>query len=354
MVLCLGLLLPVDELSAQDRNIGISLVPQAGFLLPHRSTVSHLNVGHSYGGRIGAVIQTNGNKQWHHDFDFPTIEFGSFYYDLGNKDVLGSTFGISAGIYLPYFKKNGWSIGTNAAYGLAWVTKKYDLVENPKNNVIGSNLNTITNIGIRFEKQFSKNSISLEVGMTHLSNGAYRLPNLGVNLPFIGFSYHYFINQLEFKDVATESFIGLPINNWSFHSLLIGSIKQIYPTGGNTYGVVSLTNYAQYGVRKKCIIEGGIDAIYNESIVKYNKGDHGKVKNFQLGLYAAYVLPIHKMQLIVGMGRYLINPLDPAGQWYHKFGARFRLAEQLWGNFTIKSHWAKADYFEYGLSYRWK
>ncbi|PWH86126.1 hypothetical protein DIT68_06105 [Brumimicrobium oceani] len=354
MILCLGMLFPMEQLFAQTRNYGVSLSPQAGFLLPHRATMAHLTVGHSAGFRVGAVIQTNGEKQWHHDFNFPSIELGIFYHDLGNKDVLGSTFGFSAGIYLPYFKSNGWSFGNNVSYGLAWVSKKYDLVENPKNNAIGSNLNTITNVGFRLEKQFSKNSIALEVGMMHLSNGAYKLPNLGVNLPFFGFNFTHFIQPLKFNASATDNFIGLPINAWSFHTLLIGSIKQVYPTGGSTYGVGALTNYLQYSVKGKCIIEAGVDAIYNESIVKYNKGNHGRGKNFQIGLYGAYVLPIHKMQLVFAMGRYVLNPLDPAGQWYHKCGARFRLAERLWGNFTIKAHWAKADYFEYGLSYRWK
>lgn len=354
IILCVGLLLPNFKILCQSQNLGLSITPQIGFLLPHRSTMAHLNLAHSYGVQIEAVIQTNGDKQWHHDFNFPLIELNSFYYDLGNRDVLGKSIGFAAGIYFPYVKKNGWSFGNALSFGLAWVTKKHDVVENPKNNVIGSNFNCLVNMGLRFEKQFSKNIIGIEVSMAHFSNGAYKLPNLGVNLPFVGINYTRFFNSLEFKENASQNYISLPLRTWSFNTLLIGSIKEIYPTGGNTYGVVALTNYTQYRVSLKCIIEGGIDAIYNESIVKYNKGNHGKIKNVQTGVYAAYVLPVNKMQLLVGMGRYVINPLDPAGQWFHKFGSRFRLTDRLWVNFTIKSHWAKADYFEYGLIYRWR
>ncbi|RYM31464.1 hypothetical protein ERX46_16280 [Brumimicrobium glaciale] len=354
MLLCLGFILPVNKLFAQKQNIGISLTPQIGFLLQHRATMAHLNLEHSYGGQLEVDFKTNGKKQWHHDFNFPTIELNTFYYDLGNKEVLGKAIGLSAGIYFPYFLKNGWSVGNAVSFGLTYITKKYDLIKNPKNNVIGSNFNCMVNLGIRVEKQFSKSTIGLEISMAHLSNGAYRLPNLGVNLPFLGLSYTYFLDPIEYQENASQSYIGLPLKKWSFSSQLIGSIKQIYPIGGSTYGVAVLTNYGQYRVNTKVVIEGGVDAIYNESIVKYNNGNHGKGKNFQLGLYAAYVLPIHKLHLIVAMGRYVINPLDPAGQWFHKFGGRFRLTERLWGNFTIKSHWAKADYFEYGLSYRWK
>lgn len=353
-VLCSVFLCPLVTLFAQNQNYGVSVSSQAGFLLPHRSTMAHLNVGHSYGGQLSFVIQTNGNKEWHHDFNFPRIEMNAFFYDLGNQDVLGQTFGVSSGMYLPYFKCKGWSLGSSLALGVGWVTKHYDKVNNPKNNAIGSHLNALVNLGIRLEKQFSNSSLSFETSMTHLSNGAYKLPNLGLNLPLLSFNYTYFFDNLRFENDFTQKNIGLPLKTWSFHTQLVASVKQIYPTGGSTHGVVALTNYFNYRLKPKFVIEGGLDAIYNQSVIKYNKGDHGRIKNFQLGMYAAYVLPVHKIQFILAMGRYIIDPLDPGGHWYHKFGGRFQITERLWGHFTIKSHWAKADYFEYGLSYRWK
>ena len=95
VVLCMGFILPLNKLFSQKQNIGISVTPQVGFLLQHRTTMAHLHFGHSYGGQVEVVIQTNGEKQWHHDFKFPTIELNSYYYDLGNRDVLGSVIGVS-------------------------------------------------------------------------------------------------------------------------------------------------------------------------------------------------------------------------------------------------------------------
>jgi hypothetical protein len=350
----LGILFPLADLSAQNQIVGLSIAPQVGFLLPHRSTMAHLNTGHSYGGKLSTVFQTNGTKQWHHDFLFPRIESDIFFYDLGNPEILGNAFGVQSGLYLPFFRGKSWSFGSLLGFGIAYITKTYDSEENPKNNVIGSHFNTIANLGIRVEKQFHHNSIGVEISMTHLSNGAYKLPNLGINLPFLGFNYTHFLEPLHFQKEASSKYTGLPLKTWAFYTQLIGSFKQVYPTGGNTYGVVGLTNYAQYRVKTKLIIEGGIDAIYNQSIIKNSQEDLDRINNFQIGLYAAYVLPMSKMQLMVGMGRYVINPISPSGMWYHRFGARLRFTDLLWGHFMIKSNWAKADYFEYGLTYRWK
>jgi len=340
-------------LLAQKHNYGILTSPRIGYLLPHRSTMAHLVRGHAFGAELSVVLQTNGEKQWHHDFNFPEINLGVFYGDLGNRDVLGHAIGFTGGIYLPFFKRNGWSLGTDLEVGLGYVTKHYDVITNPKNNAIGSHFNSIVGFGLQFEKKLVQHAIGMKVSMTHLSNGAFQLPNLGVNLPFFAVSYAYYFKPLNTFNEASVEREGQALKTWNFYTQLIVSAKQIYPTGGSTYGVVALTNYTHYKIKNKCILEAGVDFIYNESIVKYNQGDHGKDKNLQMGLYGAYVLPIHRFQILVGMGRYLYNPLDPAGMWYHKFGSRFKITDRLWANITIKSHWAKADYFEYGLTFRW-
>ncbi|WP_107039167.1 acyloxyacyl hydrolase [Brumimicrobium mesophilum] len=354
LVIGFGFILLSAQLSAQQQNIGLSLSSQVGYLLPHRAAMGHLNLGHVTGGQLRTVIQTNGSKQWHHDFNFPRIELNTFFYDLGNSSVLGQTFGVSSGMYLPFFNYSGWSIGSTQLLGIGWVSKHYDKVENPKNNAIGSHINAMVNLGVRVEKQWVNNSIGIEIGMTHLSNGAYKLPNLGLNLPLLSFNFTHFLNALKYEENYSELSSGLPLKNWGFYTQLVGSVKQIYPTGGSTFGIVALNNYFQYRFKPKFIFEGGIDAIYNQSVIKYNKEGHGRMKNFQMGLYAAYVLPIHKIEFLVAMGSYIVDPLNPGGKFYHKFGGRFQITDKLWGNFTIKSHWAKADYFEYGISYRWK
>jgi hypothetical protein len=341
------------HLHAQKHNYGVLFSPRVGYLMPHRSTMAHLVRHHAFGAELSAVLQTNGEKQWHHDFNFPEISLGLFYGDLGNREILGHAVGLTGGIYLPFFKKNGWSLGTDLEVGLGYVTKHYDVETNPKNNAIGSHVNCIVGFGLQFEKKFVQHALGLKVSMTHLSNGAFRLPNLGVNLPFVALNYTYYIKPLKTYNEATVQREGQAMKTWEFYTQLIGSAKQIYPTGGSTYGVLALTNYTHYKAKNKCILEAGVDVIYNESIVKYNQGDHGKEKNLQVGLYGAYVLPIHRFQILLGMGRYLHNPLDPAGMWYHKFGSRFQILDRLWANISIKSHWAKADYFEYGLTFRW-
>lgn len=339
-----------------QRNYGVEISPKIGFLIPHRATMGHLLQGHSKGFELSAVIQTDGRKQWHHDFLFPKGGISFYYSDWGNREVLGTGFGLHGFITLPFLKKNGWSFSSRLGAGIGYATKVFDQAENPKNNALSTHLNSLVNIGAEIEKQFKQSSIALWANMTHFSNGAIKVPNLGVNIAYISIAYTYYLKKLEQKSEA--SIIRFESDNpskWRFYSELILSTKQIYPTGGRNYGIAGISNFAQYQFTPKCIIEGGLDAVYNQSIIHDEniKGLTAK-DNFQLGIYGAYVLPIHKLQLLLGMGGYLVNPANPNGQVYHRFGSRFKISKHLYANITIKAHWAKADYFEYGIIYRWK
>ena len=48
---------------------------------------------------------------------------------------------------------------------------------------------------------------------------------------------------------------------------------------------------------------------------------------------------------------YLRDRYRPNGPLYHRIGFRYQLKNGLYGNVTLKSHWAKADYMELGIGY---
>jgi len=51
------------------------------------------------------------------------------------------------------------------------------------------------------------------------------------------------------------------------------------------------------------------------------------------------------------MGVYMRDRYRPNGLFYNRIGFRYQLTSGLYGNITLKSHRAKADYMEIGLGY---
>ncbi|MDX1653439.1 MAG: acyloxyacyl hydrolase [Brumimicrobium sp.] len=339
---------------AFTQNTGLEVSPKFGFLIPHRATMQHLAKGHIAGIDLSIVNQTDGSKQWHEDFLLPKYGVSLYFSNLGYEEVLGNAFGARGFLALPFVKSKSWSFGSRLGAGLAYATKRFDQIINPKNNALGSRLNCFISLGVETEKQFKQSALTLGLDMSHMSNGAIRLPNLGLNIVFLSLGYTHYFEPIKKSETAHNVDTMGSEERWHFYVLGLYSSKQIYPTGGRNYNIFGITPYVQFRCTPKCIVEGGLDGIYNQSIYDKSGQVFPRSSNFQLGTYAAYVLPVSKMQLLVGMGAYLIDPADPGGPVYHRFGGRFKLGERLMGNLTIKAHWAKADYFEYGITYRIK
>ena len=334
-------------------NVGIEVRPKVGFLLPHRAVMTHLLTGHSVGGELGFVKQTSGKKEWEEAYRLPRYGASLYFADYGNPLVVGQSLGAFGFIELPMVKYHSWSLNGKLTAGVGVVTKKFDLVENPKNNAIGSHTNALVIIGVNVNKQFKQSTVSLGIDMTHLSNGATVLPNLGLNVPYLSLGYTRYFNPL----LVEQGVIRPDVLQFTRHALLTSalfSMKQIYPTGGRTYFVGSGSVIYHHQFRRKVALDFAIDFISNQSHADEISEPVSQWDIFQLGLYVGYVLPVNQFDYLLGMGYYMKNSINPNGPVYHRFGFRYRFRENMFFNLNIKAHWGKADYFEYGIVYQWR
>lgn len=336
-----------------QQNIGIESRTKIGYLIPHRAVMHHLVQGHAYSVEISGVFQTDGSKAWHHTYNFPRIGITASLNTLGNSEVLGNGVGIFPFIELPLVKNDKWVFNSRKGFGLAYISKVFDQQTNQKNNAISTHLNANVTLGIDLSRRFKQSLVTLGLEMTHFSNGANRMPNLGLNYPYFSLGYTRYFKSLEIND-------SLPplLPSFSKWSLLMGgfaSTRQIYPTGGDNYLITSGGLFLQKQFRPKVKAEIGLEGFYNQSHYAYfSELDPSRNEVIQLGAYAGYLLPLERLEFLVGMGYYYRNQLSPDGPFYHRFGMRYKFSTRWTANLAIKAHWGKADYFEYGIFYSLK
>lgn len=338
-----------------ERIHGIETRGKIGFLLPHRPVMHHLLQGHSRAFEASYVIQTNGNEEWHHSFRFPRWGGTAYFSDFGNPEQLGWAGGAYLFGELPIVRANKFAFMSKLGGGLAYVSKKYDIESNPKNNSIGSHLNSLIVIGVNANYQLKQSELSLGLDMTHLSNGATILPNLGINVPYLSFGYTHYLKSVTYNnDSLPMSPHIAALDKWQFNIMGILSTKQIYPTGGRNYLVSALGLFATKKFSRKAGMDLGLDIIYNESIKDRieEKDNITDLEAMQIGLFAGYFIPINRLRVLLGMGYYIKNDFNPDGPFYHRLSVRYKLTQRWNIHFGIKSHWGKADYFEYGLFYK--
>ena len=331
-------------------NWAIEVTPKVGFLIGQRGEIANLPRSHTFASEISYVIYTNGNKKWHKAYGYPNIGFTLFNASVGNKEVLGNFSGSYGFIEFPIIKSKRFQFFTKLGSGLAYTSKVYDPVLNPKNGVISAHVNALVCFGIKNKFTINKNQqLILGLDLTHCSNGAFKVPNIGINMPFLSLGYSYKFKSSDYNPKEENKLI---FNKFFYGVTSILSSKEIFPTGQGSSMIYGLSLFARRFVKPKAGIEFSMDIISKQSILKY-KPEIQKTQSdlIQLGIFSGYLLPLDRFHLIIGMGMNVFDKFQPESFLYHKIGMRYYFYNGIHLNAVLRSNWAKADFAEWGIGY---
>lgn len=367
---CLLLLFPM-ALSAQDsiqNEWCLGFRPKTGFLAAHRGTMGHLPKDRIFCGEISLGKRLYGTDFWHDNYRNPIVGVTLYGSNLGNKEYLGYGFGSYAFIEFPMVKNTNSYLSWKLGCGLGGVTKVFDQEKNPKNDAVSTYLNALLCIGVTGKWRVHENySMIYGLDLTHFSNGSTKIPNLGLNIPTIslGLAYHWKDKKEAKVDQIIRCKKGNTMNcvdtktpffsNWYWTNVAIISSKQVYPTGEKNYPVYALNSFVWKQFRPKVGMELGFDFISKQALFHYRDYiPKTQMSIFQVGIYSCYVLPLNRLKFVLGMGTYLKDRYDMDNEIYHRVGMRYQFDNGFLVNLVLKTHWAKADYVEYGVGYTFK
>lgn len=325
-----------------------------GFIASNHGSVDYLVQGHIPGFEINLATLSNGRKQWQQVYHYPEIGITFFHADLGNPSQLGYANAVYPYINFPLGDKNSFHLNVKAGVGMAYINKKFDRLNNYKNNVIGTHYNCIINLRLNSCIPISERScIDMGIGLTHFSNGSYQMPNLGINIPSLNLGYAYRIGKKEEKHIRDSI---PPVKKLLEYFIVVAQgLAEIEPPGGSKYTAYTLSGNVRKTLNYKSRIGIGMDIFYNNANAEYMFRQNipvSKLQNTQCGIKLFYELTISKLSLPVEMGIYAFSKYLSDGFFYHRIGIRYQVSEHLIANFTLKTYWAKADHLEWGLGYK--
>ena len=351
-LLLISTLLLFSQLHGQKNyDTWIEAKGKAGFLAAHRSIMGHLPAEHAFACEVSYLLQPKGSKAWHKTYNYPVFGGTVFAGSVGNSELLGNYFGAYAFMNFPFFTSKRYVFSGKAGAGLGYGTKPYDPETNELGMAVSTHLNALINLAVESRFRFGNHAVTLTLDMTHFSNGATKVPNLGLNLPYVSLGYGYRIKKAVDSVYTVEPFE----KRWEFGAMLIGSVKEVYPEGGSKYPVVAFNLVGRRYFRPKTAMELSFDVFYKEAILGYHpEVPKSSLDIIQVGVYTGYVLPLEKFHFVLGMGAYIRDKYRPEDFLYHRLGMRYVFDNGININLTLKSHWARADYFEYGIGYTFK
>lgn len=335
-------------------NKSLKGVYHYGYVWAHRPRVEHLTIGHTQGFELSWETQTDGSKWWQYIHRYPQTGVSVMYFDLANHEVIGNAAAMIGYINFPILRRKTFQFSLQTGAGLSYITKKFDPVTDHKNMGIGSHVNSAIRFMFQTQVQLSDHVfMHLNYGITHFSNAAFRLPNLGINNISLagGFSYRFSAPE-KFKVPEPPQHD----KSWIAELVYGAGVKENFPPDGKQY--FAHTAYLQFlkpwGYKSK--VGAGVDGFYDLSLFRFvtdatSDGDK-QLKTIRSGIHAAYEMQVNHFTLLVHMGYYLIDHTRIDTRFYHRYGLKYDLGKKVFVNLSLKSHWARADYAELGLGWR--
>lgn len=315
--------------------------------------MAHLPNSHFHSYEFTYNFSSRGYQAWEQANNHPQFGLTALMVLNQNRAVLGNAFGIAGRIGLPKltFGKNlKWQLKNDISLGLGYLERKFHLLENPKNNAIGTHVNLLILLGSEVQYAYKNGVFNLGIDFTHFSNGGTVKPNLGLNIPSlrIGMAWHtkpmsFNLDQLDNKrdDLSLLLFGVLSAkNNYEFQNRL--------------FPVLGSGAHMSKAMGKKYRYTYGIDVTFNEANRRFlaSSADQTVLETLQLGVFNGWELDLNKFVFGIGMGVYAYSPFKPFGWFYHRIGGRYHFSKNWYFHGYVRSHWAKADFFESGFGYR--
>ncbi len=369
-----------------SQNADLSVVPKSVIVIQPQLSIGKLLkiypqfpvTGLTIFSEVNVALQTTGSKEWHQLYHYPKVGIALIHGSLGNNTVLGQNISFLPNLSFETHTNKRWTLQTKCGFGFSYFTKHYDITKNTTNNVIGTSVTNITFLNTALNYKVSENlQMNVGISMFHFSNGHYRLPNVGANIPSVNIGLSYFPKAVPgfYKhDSITKPTKKILINfllGYGRHEF--GSATQ--PTGGPRYPVVQAGLYLSKRVRRISNVHAGLfftyytdfyDFIINQEFFD----EQQRLKSSVVTIFAGHEFMIGKFGLITQMGFNIYTPFkkklyksednnnwtslyisNKIGVQYYIFDPTVHARKNVYFGLYIKTISASADFAQAAVGY---
>ena len=316
--------------------------------------------------------QTDGSKDWHHEYNFPTFGIGLYGADY-NSDELGTPTSLYGYFTWPMKRTPRWKFNFELAFGLTNDWQPYDPVNNPKNTSMGLGRSVHIELGANAEYRLANRwSVIGGITGTHFSNGGTQRPNHGLNqLGPILFLKYDVDEPVATPDVRRD--VKSP-KDWNIAVTGSAGIRNLdlafedpalrEQFGNQSYTILNLTTIAGYRFAYKSRVAFGLDFAYDETVgdlIKVDGINRGvdaegeTIDNFEMGVVGGYEVFAHRTHVLVHFAYKILSKEVPGRlpKFYQRLGVRQFVYRNWYVGMNVRFHEiGSADNLEWNFGYR--
>lgn len=344
----------VSEVGLPPNQTHLSVLYHHGIVIPHHANMIYFIDDFSRGVEINYGLWRFDREGWQQYYNYPEVGVGFFYNSYGNPDIYGQGMAIYPYLHFPIVRTSRFTLKNKVAMGLGYTNNPFDPQDNPWNQIFGARLNAYVGFGLYSGYRILDHwSLYASASVNHMSNGAVRKPNNGINtLTFsLGTRYHFLkdeLPRLKRHDAPLR-------NNRDIEVFLNYGRSQANDYNFNIYtsGSLSINHIWHRSVKSAWSV--GLDAIYFGA-APYAYPDIKEyvshIDRMFYGVYGGRHWIMGKTSLFVQMGVYLYSHIEPPQPVYPRLGIRHRITDRLVANFSVKASFFRSEFMEFGLGYR--
>ena len=314
------------------------------------------------GAEVSAVWRGYGKQSWNQAHHYCSFGIAANYMNFGEDKVLGSAYGIMPHLTFHIVDLPKFQFNFRFSSGLGYITKYYNPITNPTNNIIGSHVNDMTALRFGAVWQLTRQwRLLTSFSFTHYSNGATQYPNLGINAVTGTLGVQYTANPVIKEDLIR---IERPKRDKRLHlaaSFFYGRNERGV-AGGPKYPIMATTleAYIHTGMTNRIGIGLGgeyvpsVTAFARQSGFSQNDADNRRQAYRYFATLGDEVL-FGRIGLLGQAGFYLNKPILRPYFMNFKLGVRYyflktaKFPVQLHIGAYLKSHFGTAEYASLGL-----
>jgi hypothetical protein len=327
-------------------DLSINLKYHYGFVMQHGRNMSHLANQRPSSIELEFNRQTSAKQSYAQLYNYPVTGISAHYFFMDPKKPLGNMLGIFPHMSFVIFRTARHEMHFRIGVGLGFTERKFNIKDNYKNNLISSRTSFTLSGRLNYTFVAGRFNVLTGIGLLHFSNGAIKVPNLGINLPsiYVGIG----IRSKKRNEMRADSLPSFTRKNLFFMSLA-GGVKQIYPVGGPDYFMGTYSLYAGRSLNRKSTVLIGTDLFYDPTGKHLYDGDFTKITKTDLkwGMNVGHELNISRLAAIIQFGYYLLDPYKINKPFYQRYGLKYYFHKNYFGGIALKAHFGVADAVEW-------
>jgi len=284
------------------------------------------------------------------------------FTDYGIDSVYGKCLSIYPNLQLPILSYKNFEWTFKASFGLGYITRPYE--RSPSfdtlNKAIGSGFNNFSLFATDFRYRVNKHlDVQLGGSFFHVSNAAFRTPNLGINTYGAHIGLRYFPTNSQPEKIKRE--LEPMKNRWLAQVRLGFAAREALAPDGPMYPIYIVSAFAskRYWSKNKALI--GLDYSYHTNMYTFLRNNEilpGKEKanSWKSAVIVGNEFLYGRVGILFQLGFYIKNYYLPEDFFYQKLGGNLYLVQEEKGalkelslSILLKTHKFEAELVEVGI-----